>query len=394
MPPKKMPQPPAHVLPTPAKNKEVAPLVPVTSVDQPKRGRGRPRKNPSATCACAICLDAIVEATETSVGEEALFCEGHCQAWLHRRCAFITKARFVRISSSEVPFLCCYCQADTQHLATKLLQDEVAALRIEVAELRAALEAVRAVDNSSSIASLREEIEQWKLKAQPPCDNGPAELWSQMVRKGRGKGPGKGKGKGMDKEPKSTSHAQPAQPSLSSQPSKRPSRPSKPVPNKRKIWGTPRVCTASSVKKAITQLAGVEGSKVEVKRKYKKDGEKLVKWWHVVRADEGILDKLEQEWSKVNVQTSWQLVPCLIFYDNAQASNPSNQDTQAFVENKAHNTGGSNAVDNDVVENNTAAASSNNGVQSTVNQSHASPEAHHPPLHPEQISFSSSFLGQ
>ena len=211
--------------------------------------------------------------------------------------------------------------------------------------------------------------------------------------KGLTKGPGKGKGKGMDKEPKSTSHAQPAQPSLSSQPSKRPSRPSKPVPNKRKIWGTPRVCTASSVKKAITQLAGVEVSKVEVKRKYKKDGEKLVKWWHVVRADEGILDKLEQEWSKVNVQTSWQLVPCLIFSDNAQASNPSNQDTQAFVENKAPNTGGSNAVDNDVVENNTAAASSNNGVQSTVNQSHASPAAHQPPLYPEQISFS-SFLEQ
>ena len=97
---------------------------------------------------------------------------------------------------------------------------------------------------------------------------------------------------------------------------------------------------------------------------------------------------------QTNVQTSWQLVPCLIFYDNAQVSNPSNQDTQAFVENKAPNTGGSNAVDNDVVENNTAAASSNNGVQLTVNQSHASPEAHHPPLHPEQISFSSSFLEQ
>ncbi len=356
-----------------------------TTTATPKRGAGKGTKTK-----CDLCLAVIAEDKE-----DALQCEGTCQLWFHRYCAGVSQCHFKSLVSDDSHYMCLHCSQNCHHDTVSELQSEVAALRTEVAELRAALEAVRAVDNSSSIASLREEIEQWKLKAQPPCDNGPAELWSQVVRKGRGKGPGKVKGKGMDKEPKSTSHAQPAQPSLSSQPSKRPSRPSKPVPNKRKIWGTPRVCTASSVKKAITQLTGVEGSKVEVKRKYKKDGEKLVKWWHVVRADEGILDKLEQEWSKVNVQTSWQLVPCLIFSDNAQASSPSNQDTQAFVENKAPNAGGSNAGDNDVVENNTAAASSNNGVQSTVNQSHASPEAHNPPLHPEQISSSSpSFLEQ
>ena len=334
----------------------------------------------------------------------------------------VNQAHFQSLTESPDPFLCPTCVYQSQQKTILDLQDNVRVLTAELLELKATVAALErstptAETNSAGGGQVRgggQDKLPWNVVArgkkqgkgkgststskayisQPPCDNGPAELWSQMVRKGRGKGPGKGKGKGMDKEPKSTSHAQPAQPSLSSQPSKRPSRPSKPVPNKRKIWGTPRVCTASSVKKAITQLAGVEGSKVEVKRKYKKDGEKLVKWWHVVRADEGILDKLEQEWSKVNVQTSWQLVPCLIFYDNAQVSNPSNQDTQAFVENKAPNTGGSNAVDNDVVENNTAAASSNNGVQLTVNQSHASPEVTCPPLHPEQISFSSSFLEQ
>ena len=62
-----------------------------------------PRGN-DGTEICAICLDTIIDATEVSEGEDALFCEGKCQAWLHRRCACITKARFDRISTSEAPF--------------------------------------------------------------------------------------------------------------------------------------------------------------------------------------------------------------------------------------------------------------------------------------------------
>jgi len=32
---------------------------------------------------CLICLEPILEADDHCVGEEAVFCEGQCQEWLH-----------------------------------------------------------------------------------------------------------------------------------------------------------------------------------------------------------------------------------------------------------------------------------------------------------------------
>ena len=313
MPPKKKPQPPAHVLPTPAKNKEVAPLVPVTSVDQPKRGRGRPWKNPSATCACAICLDAIVEATETSVGEEALFCEGHCQAWLHRRCAFITKARFVRISSSEAPFLCCYCQADTQHLATKLLQDEVAALRIEVAELKDTLQKAESRANCSTsdvrespISILPEQSTAWSNGVKRG-----SKLRKQQALKAQKRPPATGNKQVYDWEPANVTAM---------------SRDKQSVSGKRRIWGTLKQCNAEAVKRAIHQFSTLPDGSIEVRRKYKTVKNAKLRWWHVLTAEEENLQILDHEWEGIRLQTGWKIEPCLVFKDNFQ-SNPVDTNT-------------------------------------------------------------------
>ena len=97
-------------------------------------------KGNDGTEICAICLDTIIDATEVSEGEDALFCEGKCQAWLNRRCACITKARFDRTSTSEAPFLCHDCEAEAQCDAIDSLQNEAAALRAEVVELKNALQ--------------------------------------------------------------------------------------------------------------------------------------------------------------------------------------------------------------------------------------------------------------
>ena len=40
-----------------------------------------------------------------------------------------------------------------------------------------------------------------------------------------------------------------------------------------------------------------------------------MKWWHVLRGDEALLEK---EWSKVKEQTSWSIEPCCAYEDNAQ----------------------------------------------------------------------------
>lgn len=44
---------------------------------------------PRAKTICDICCNEVIE-TETNT-EDALFCEGVCQKWIHRRCAGVTR---------------------------------------------------------------------------------------------------------------------------------------------------------------------------------------------------------------------------------------------------------------------------------------------------------------
>ena len=71
---------------------------------------------------CPMCTNVIVDATETSEGEEALFCEGTCQKWLHRWCAGVHKDNFAIIAASSKPFVCpSCCLAEHRQLITTLI---------------------------------------------------------------------------------------------------------------------------------------------------------------------------------------------------------------------------------------------------------------------------------
>ena len=58
---------------------------------------------------CPICCETIVDAAENVEGQEALFCEGACQKWLHRWCTGVHKDSYAVLTSSEEPFVCPLC---------------------------------------------------------------------------------------------------------------------------------------------------------------------------------------------------------------------------------------------------------------------------------------------
>ena len=68
--------------------------------------KGRSEED-TESCVCGVCGVAVQEDPPT--GEESIFCEGNCQAWLHRKCAGLSSAAFAAISSSY-PFTCLVCQ--------------------------------------------------------------------------------------------------------------------------------------------------------------------------------------------------------------------------------------------------------------------------------------------
>ena len=90
-----------------------------------------------------------------------------------------------------------------------------------------------------------------------------------------------------------------------------------------------KACTVPTVIKSITRLTGI-GSNVQVKRKYKtNDKGKVVKWWYILRAEEAVLNQLEQEWEKVQLQTLWKLEPCYKLPIHPPAQESTELDTPA-----------------------------------------------------------------
>ena len=76
------------------------------------------------------------------------------------------------------------------------------------------------------------------------------------------------------------------------------------VPRKRRVRGTLKVCSASTVRKVILQVAKLpEEATLQVKRKFKTAGEdkRVVRWWHVISGDEEVLSLLDRNWENVEV---------------------------------------------------------------------------------------------
>ena len=79
-------------------------------------------KSKKAQCTCPICDDLILEAVGKKAGDEAVECDGSCAAWLHRRCAGLSKEAYLSISKSPNPFFCPQCRLDKQELDIKALR--------------------------------------------------------------------------------------------------------------------------------------------------------------------------------------------------------------------------------------------------------------------------------
>ena len=54
-----------------------------------------------------------------------------------------------------------------------------------------------------------------------------------------------------------------------------------------------------------------------------------MKWWYILRAEEAVLNQLEQEWEKVQLQTLWKLEPCYKLPIHPPAQESTQLDTPA-----------------------------------------------------------------
>ena len=195
---------------------------------------------------CPVCEDTIREAKGRGKGQDAVFCDGSCHAWLHRHCAGLSRGRFEALANSEEAFLCPTCQREGQEETVTLLKDEVAALRAELLQLKDSVVALKAstVQNTGRRPS-KEARPSWNVVA------GRASKRHPHKRREQGRGTAE---KNNTNEPLAT---QPRQ------------RKRVVISGARSIWGTMRTTTPTAVTNALNQLTTVDVTQLTVKRKFK-----------------------------------------------------------------------------------------------------------------------------
>ena len=85
---------------------------------------------------CPVCCKAILDATKTREGQEALECEGPCRKWIHRWCAGVHEQDYPTLSNSSDFWICPLCSLKEYGQLIKALVNTVENLRAEVASLK------------------------------------------------------------------------------------------------------------------------------------------------------------------------------------------------------------------------------------------------------------------
>lgn len=99
---------------------------------------------------CTICDELIDDGDENDV--EAIYCEGSCQGWLHRRCAGLSKKLFHLMGESDDPFYCPHC---------KLLRQDK-----EIAELKNLVHSFKSLVDEIPILKSKIELQDSQLPNQ------------------------------------------------------------------------------------------------------------------------------------------------------------------------------------------------------------------------------------
>ena len=83
---------------------------------------------------CCVCCQLI-----TIGKDEALFCSGNCQQWMHRYCASVSVKCYSDMTAKDTPFFCLCCQEGKNTLEIAVLKETVERLKQEIAALRVPL---------------------------------------------------------------------------------------------------------------------------------------------------------------------------------------------------------------------------------------------------------------
>ena len=249
--------------------------------------------NSSQTTRAHCCDGCAAEIPEP----EALNCSA-CGVWLNRYCAGIPTSHFATISTS---FICAACSLTASKSIILELRGEIDALKAEIIELRATMEDMK--------SKSKQQASNPSAEKQTSSSNG---SWARVVkRSGR-----RNAERQARKSNESATHQHPnhGDSAVAHQPPSVPVAPADKeiVPSVRRIWGTKKDVSISTIVKTLKQHTSV-GNKVAIQRKIRRIANNRMHWWYLVRSDESVLEELDKEWEQVTSATDsarWKLEQC------------------------------------------------------------------------------------
>ena len=92
-----------------------------------------------------ICDETIKEPSKHRKGEDSIYYEGYCEAWIHRRCAGLSVTNFAALSDSgeDHTYFCLYCELHAQKAEMENLMSTITQLQTTLSELKRKLDSLR-----------------------------------------------------------------------------------------------------------------------------------------------------------------------------------------------------------------------------------------------------------
>ena len=81
-----------------------------------KRNKKGVADTDSAPSFCLVCSKVIVvyNPDKSIEGDDAMYCEGICNAWVHRTCVGLSKQSYEALAEDDTPYLCPHCHMKQQ----------------------------------------------------------------------------------------------------------------------------------------------------------------------------------------------------------------------------------------------------------------------------------------
>ena len=260
------------------------------------KSRGNVNSNTNKI-SCAVCLGDIIDGKH-----EAIFCEGECKRWYHRGCASVSQELLSKLTTSDEPFYCLMCSREIFKQEVNRLVAEIDCLKAEVKvipAMQASIEALKGElaelrNNNSAAATVTTYAKAVSKSLHPrshPANSNLSKLHNTVPLA------------------KAQVQAQVAATSPATSGSGGNSEKVRAL-GVRRVWRTMRSATASTVSSTLKKLTSI-GSKLSIRRR-SRPGSNSGKstYWFIIRSNENILQKLDEEWDQVQMQIGWKLENC------------------------------------------------------------------------------------